>query len=107
MKFAGILRSAGILEGAFKKCENIDIVLFDGKKPISSHGNIHYANELFENNPTSKLKFIGALIDLEINPPQESINVKIDEFNVILFYQTAKPKIFSRTPKTDPLDCMD
>lgn len=95
MKFAEIIREAGLNPSEFKKCSDIPAVLYDGKDRVESKETVHYIEPLFEKNPGSLWNFKSTLISLE-NENIESINVKVDIDSVVLFYKTGRATVFSR-----------
>lgn len=109
MKFAVILREAGFVSKEFPKCSEIPIILYDRKDRIIEEDDIHFVETLFKENNNSFMNFYDFLKSLEkSNEPIDSINVMIDEYNVIVFYKSSKLKFFPRTKKSlDPIDYMD
>ena len=106
MKFAVILKAACINPDFFPKLSQIPINLYDGKDRLDPSDNAEYAENIFLHNTDSLedfRKFIGSLE----NQPITHMNVKIDEFRVILFYKTSLyERSFYRVPKNDPIDFM-
>ena len=97
MKFATILRESGFSKNEFKKVSEISMILYDEKDRIVDADDIRFVDKLFKNNTKSFMKFYDFLKELKNNPnPPISINVKIDENSVVVFYKTANPKIFLR-----------
>ena len=95
MRFATILREAGFSSKEFKNCAEIPIVLYDRKDRIISD-DVHFVDKLFRDNQASYEKFYAFLITLEKGPSVSSMDVKIDETSVILFYKSPNFRIFSR-----------
>lgn len=108
MKFAVVLREAGFSQKDFKKCAEIPITLYDRKDRIDSKEDIRFVEKLFAHNNKSFMDFYDFLKKLESQTEQpESINVRIDEFSVIVFYKTPNIRFFSRQKSMEPLDYMD
>lgn len=105
MKFGEILREAGIEAKNFPKCAEISVTLYDRKDRVIDR-EIHFVEKLFVQNEESFAKFKHFLEILEKEDISE-MNVRIDEFNVILFYKSSDILFFSRMKKVDPLDYMD
>ena len=95
MKFATIIREAGLNEKDFENCSEISVTLYDAKDRIHENITLHFVEPLFWHNKDSLQKFQNFLVDLEENPV-ESINVEIDENHVVVFYKTPNPRFFSR-----------
>ena len=106
MKFAEVIREAGLNPCNFENSSNIDISLYDGKDRVSSEEDIHYAEPLFKNNEGALKNFNGFLTGLE-KETIESMNIKIDINSVILFYKTPRAIVFLRNPPMNPIDFME
>ena len=106
MKFATILREAGISTSNFEKSSQIPITLFDGKDRENPNEDIHFAEPLFQNNPSAFKNFQTFLALLENRSTIEKMNVKIDENAVIVFYKNPSCRIFLRKA-LNPMDYMD
>ena len=109
MKFATVLTAAGILTEKFQRVSEIPIVLYDGKDRIDPSDTVQYNRSLFAGNNNSFLDFLDFLKELEeTSTLPETINIKIDENSVIVFYKTTKTRRFSRKPKSmEPIDFMN
>lgn len=108
MKLAVILREAGVSSEDYKKCSEIPVVLYDRKDRIDSKEDIQFVEALFTHNEKSFTDFQNFLRNLENQPVlPESLNVRIDESHVIVFYKTPNVRFFSRKKSLEPLDYMD
>jgi len=107
MKFAEIIRNAGLNPQCFSRCTDIEINLYDGKDRVSSDETVRYIEPLFkENNGSLKnfQHFLSCLEDEDII----SMNVKVDICSVVLFYKTNRSIIFLRNPSSmKPIGFMD
>ena len=106
MKFAEVIRNAGLNPLDFPKASNITIELYDGKERLSVEETVNYAEPLFTKNEGSFLNFQSFVSGLELDPI-ESMKVKIDADSVILFYRTPRSIVFLRYTPMDPLDYME
>lgn len=106
MKFAEIIREAGLKTEKFPKCSNIEICFYDGKNRIITEKEVHYVETLFKNNEPSFKNFQLFLNSLE-NEDIHAMNVKVDINSVVLFYKTPRAIVFMRNNSMDPLDYMD
>ena len=102
MKFAQIISLTGLDPQPFPKCSEIEVSVYDGKDRIHSGEMIFFVEYLFKKNETSLARFHNYLSNLE-KENISSMNVKIDENSVVLFYKTARAQLFLRN-STDPLD---
>ena len=108
MKFATILRESGFSVKDFKKSSEISIILYDRKDRIDNVEDIKFVHTLFSNNTKSFIDFYEFVKELENNPePPACINVKIDEYSVVVFYKTPQAKVFLRKEGINPMDFMD
>ena len=107
MKFATIMREAGICERLFRECTEIDVVLYDEDGEINESDDVKFVQPLFEANPDSFERFINFVDELNSNPDYLSINVLITEHYVVVHHKTPQAKSFRRTPPLDPLDIAD
>ena len=105
MKFAEIIRNAGLNPKDFEKASNIPTTLYDGKNRTSSEETVTFVKPLFEENEGSLKNFNNFLIGLE-KEEIESLNVRVDIDSVILFHQTPRAIVFLRHPSMDPMDYM-
>ena len=113
MKLATVLREAGVCTRVFPGCSEIDIVLYDGKDRIVED-DVHYVESLFAKNIEVFDEFFDFIDELD-SEAILTMNVKIDEEYVILFYKTSRAKCFRRkpvenpvgVPPMDPIDYMD
>lgn len=104
MKFAEIIRNAGIKVEDFPKSSNIEIHLYDDKNRIVPGETITYAKPFFEENPYSLKNFESFITGIETEDIT-SMNVKIDADVVILFFKSSRIIIFRR--KNSSLESMD
>ena len=105
MKFAEIIKNAGLEPAQFPKSSIIDISLYDGKDRIDENKTVSYAKPLFEEYPSSLKAFERYLSGIE-KTSITSMLVKIDEMSVILLYKTPSPVVFLRK-FMDPMDYMN
>lgn len=106
MKFAEILKNAGMNPQNFPKSSEIKTFLYDGKDRISSEENINYVEPFFKHNDGSFLNFQHFVNGIE-QETIESMNVKVDITSVILFYKTPRAIVFLRNPSMNPIDYME
>ena len=102
MKLTTIIREAGFNPCVFPKCSQIPITVYDRKDRETMEEDLHFSKKLFADNANSATSFFNFITSLETNPV-ESINVKIDEFSVIVFYKTPQAIIFQRN-SLNPMD---
>ena len=107
MKFATIMREAGICTRLFPDCGEINVVLYDEDDQIHKKDDVHFVQKLFADNPDAFNDFFDFVDALNTNPDYLSINIQITRNHVIVFYKTASPKIFCRTQSLDPSDYAD
>ena len=107
MKFATIMREAGICPRLFPECGEIDVILYDEDDKVHKKEEVHYIAKLFADNPTSYDKFFDFVDELNSNPDHLCINIKITPEHVIVFYKSNNAKIFRRTQHLDPSDYAD
>jgi len=65
LKFAEIIREAGINPIDLPKAAELPIVLYDGKKREIQEETIHFAEPIFEKNSTARSNFLKFVFDLE------------------------------------------
>ena len=106
MKFATILREAGICERHFPISSEIEIRLFDGDDEFETQEDVHYNEPLFVNNNDSYNKFFDLADKLDFDPVM-SMDIKIDKNYVIVFYGTPEQIAFRRANSMQPLDYME
>lgn len=106
MKFATILREAGICERHFPISSEIEIRLFDGDDELEMQEDVHYNEPLFVNSMDSYNKFFD-LVDKLDSDSVISMDIKIDENYVIVFFGTPQQIAFRRAATMQPLDYMD
>ena len=104
MKFDKIIKEAGFESCKFPRCSNIDVTLFDENDDKCE--DIHFTRHLFSENPKSKINFFNFLCFLE-NEPVTSMNIKMDEDFLIVFYQSPKAYPFRKSAPLDPIDYME
>lgn len=95
MKFAEIIRESGLNPEEFPTSSNISVTLYDRKDRISTEETIRFAEPLFRNNPVSRKNFYHFLVGLEESDIQ-TMNIKIDEYAVWVFYKSPNTKFFLR-----------
>ena len=104
MKFATIIREAGICEKLFRECAEIDVVLYDEDDEINESDDVKFVKPLFEDNQGSLERFIKYVDELNSNLDCVSMNVLITEHYVVVHHKTPQAKSFRRTRPLDPLD---
>ena len=107
MKFATIMREAGICSRLFPECGDIDVVLYEEDGKVYKKDDVQYIKKLFDGNTDSYNKFFDFVDELNSAPSYLSINVQITPHHVIVFYKTPGAKIFPRTDSFDPLNYAD
>ena len=105
MTLAKIMQEAEISTEGLEKVSQIPITLFDGKDRKILDEDIHFAEPLFKNYKAGRKQVRTFLALLEKYPPDEHMNVKIDECSVSLFYKNPRCRIFLRKPY-NPMDFM-
>ena len=111
MKFATIIREAGIAPKLFPNvAEKINVVIYD-LEGQTTEDDVKYAEGIFDNNRHSFCSFIAWLDDFENNMEEESetcMDVQITRDYVVLFYNTNNSITFRRNPglPMSPLDYM-
>ncbi len=73
MLFAEVLREAGLKPQQFPKASKVKIDLFDRKGRLVKDTSIHFVEELFNQNPSSKNQFATFVIELENSITNTSI----------------------------------
>lgn len=104
MKFAEIIRNAGLKIEDFPKSSNMEITLYDDENRIVPEEKVTYAKPFFDENPDSLKNFESFITGLETEDIS-TMNVKIDADVVILFFKSSRIIIFRR--KTSSMDYMD
>jgi len=107
MKFAEIIRNAGLKIEDFPKSSNIEITLYDDENRIVPEEKVTYAKPFFDENPDSLKNFEHFITGLETEEIT-TMNVKIDEHLVVLFFRTSRIIAFRRKISSlNPMDYMD
>ena len=106
MKFAEIIRNAGLTPEKFPNCADIEWHFYDGKDRLSSEESVQYVEPFFKNNEASLRNFCGFITGIE-KEAIHSMNVRVDIDAVVLFYKTPRAITFLRNPTMNPLDYMD
>lgn len=98
MKFANIIREAGLRFSRFPRVSEVEIYLYDDKDMIETSDEIHFVPSLFSGNKKSLMFFENTIMGMEMGKVDysEPVNVKITEKYVILFYRSPKPLFFAR-----------
>ena len=104
MKFERIIEEAGFNSYQFQTAASIPVTLYDGNEVVLEK--VHYAKELFSENTLAEINFFNFISYLE-KKPVTSMEVKIDEYSVIVFYKTKQAISFKRTHSMEPLDYME
>lgn len=103
MKFATIMREAGIAEKLFPESAKIDVILYEEFDEIYPEEDVKFIKPLFEENQDSFKKFFNFVEELNSNPDFPSINIFITEHHVVVHYKTHNSMVFRRSPFPDPL----
>ena len=103
MKFAVILREAGLNPVKFPKSSEISVTLYDEDDLIDDRDDITFTKNLFVNNIASYEGFFQFVERLE-KQDIESMNIKIDQFFVVVFYKTPNAACF---PRETPASCFN
>lgn len=106
MKFAEIIKNAGLKVEDFPKSSEIEIKLYDGKERVSTEESVKYGSPLFEERPIILENFKAFIAGLE-KDEIDKMNVKIDINSVVLFYKTGRAISFPRVVPLDPMDFME
>lgn len=102
MKLANIIKNSGLDTIEFKRSSEIPITLYDRKNRIIDDPDIKFVKFLFEDNDSSFERFHELLKEIEKTTDTiSSIEVKIDEFCVVLRIPGKGFHIFSRVQKID------
>lgn len=107
MKFATIMREAGICTKLFPECGEINVVLYDEDDQIHKKDDVQFIRKLFADNTDSYNKFFDFVDELNANPDCLNMDIQITPDYVIVFYKTPKARIFRRNESPDPLDIAD
>lgn len=97
MTFKTIIKAARLKPNDFPNASSIPIVLYDWKDRVIPGEDVIYARDLFLGSPAGKEKFLVFLEQLE-EKPVSSMNVRIDAYNVVVFYKSLDVIFFSRKP---------
>ena len=97
-KFVNLFDSAGI----------IPVNIYDEDHELHQEDELHFIKPLFDENPGAFDQFFNLMDEINTNPDYLSIDIQITPEYVIVFYRTAKPRVFRRTATLlDPLDYAD
>ena len=98
-----IIKEAGLRPCKFPRSSLIQVHLYNDED--QELDTAHYARELFADNTKSAVEFFNFLCYLEEKTPSPSMNIKIDEHYVTVFYKTSQAYSFKRTaPAFNPED---
>lgn len=104
MKFATIMREAGLITEFWPKCSKIKVNLYDDKEHLVEVDDVKFVQPLFSENNNSRDEFVELIDYLDANfDTYESIDIQISANHVIVFYNSPHATIFRRTPSPDPL----
>jgi hypothetical protein len=106
MKFAVIIRNAGLNPMKFPNCADIECHLYDGKDRLHSEESVQYTEPFFNSNEASLRNFCEFITNIKTEDTP-SIDVKVDISSVVLFYNTSRAVLFIRNKSMDPIDYMD
>jgi len=88
MNLSVVLRESGLTPEDYD-CAKIPITLYNRKDRILKENDIRFTERLFSQNDKSFKDFYLSIKALEkLSKKTLSINVRIDEYNVILFYKS-------------------
>lgn len=108
LQLSAILREAGLSSSDYERCSAIPVLLFDRKDRIEICDSIHFVEPLFVKNEESFERFKNFFENLERQQTlPKSINVRIDEFHVCIFYKSPKAICFSRQTPINSFDFME
>lgn len=108
LQLSSILREAGLSSNDYERCSTIPVILYDRKDRIDSCDDIQFIEPLFKRNEKSFERFKNFFENLEKQQLlPKSINVKIDEFHVCVFYKSPKVVCFSRQASIESFDFME
>ncbi len=101
MKFAKVIRAAGLDDQYYPNCSEINIRLYDGNREEITDETVEYAEPLFKNNSETYLRFYHYLESLESkldgsDTEIKQMNVQISQDAVIVNYWTPALSIFFR-----------
>ena len=106
MKFAEIIREAGINPSDIPKAAELSIVLYDVKKREITDETIHFVEPIFEKNCRSRADFLKFLVDLEGHLTQNEdlskamvLRAQITESMLLIGSGVTTPSFFSRLPQ--------
>jgi len=109
MKFATIIREAGIATKLFPNvAEKLQVVLYD-LDDNTTEDDVHYVEGLFDNNRISFCNFVNwlnafeSIMEMEF---EKTIPVQITENYVTIYYNTPGAIHFRRTEPMEPIDYM-
>ena len=105
MKFAEIIREAGINPLNLPMAAELPIVLYNGKRRKIEEKTIHFAEPIFVKNSNARTDFLRFLVDLERQLKQNwnlsktvILHVQITEVLLVVGSGIMVPYIFSRQP---------
>ena len=104
MKFATIMREAGICTRLFPECGEINVVLYDEDNQIHKKDDVQFIRKLFADNLDAYNKFFDFVDKLNANPDCLNMDVQITPDHVVVFYKTPDAKIFRRKEPSGSFD---
>ena len=106
MKFAEIIREAGVKPSSVPKAAELPIVLYDEKKRKIAEETIHFAKPIFEKNFNARMDFLRFVVELErqlkfnwdLNK-SHVLRVQITEDLLLVGFGATCPVLFPRLPQ--------
>ncbi|MCI9087167.1 MAG: hypothetical protein HFJ32_01200 [Clostridia bacterium] len=108
MKFAEIVREAGLNTEDVPHVSQLPIILYDSKRRAIEDETIKFVEPLFKENPASHKSFFNFCTELEQQLASSSVyqdfssslSAQISESALILWYDSCGPYIFLRHPRS-------
>lgn len=108
MKFAEIIREAGLTPEDVPYVSQLSVVLYDRKRRVVEDETIKFVEPLFKENPASHESFLNFCTELEQQLASNSayrelssnLSAQISESALILWYDSCGPYIFLRQPRS-------
>ena len=108
MKFAEIVREAGVNSEDVPHVSQLSIILYDRKRRVIEGETIKFVEPLFKENPASHESFLNFCTELEQQLANSSeyrelssgLYSQISESALILWYDSCGPYIFLRHPRS-------
>lgn len=108
MKFAEIVREAGVNSEDVPYVAQLPVTLYDRKRRVIEGETIKFVEPLFKENPASHESFLNFCVELEQQLASNSVyrelssnlSAQISESALILWYDSCGPYIFLRHPRS-------